>query len=84
MSFTRSKSPRLEPLKRDESTDFYETEGAEKKTATRSPSALFFSSKKKSFVQAAADKNKVPGSGTYKISDKAYKMLSPSPGARKR
>ena len=82
--FAGCKSPRLEPLKRNESTDFYETEDAAKRTTTKSPSAQFLKGKKKSFAQAAAEKNKVPGAGTYKISDKAYKMLSPSPGARKR
>ena len=65
-------------------TDFYETENAAKKTATKSPSAQFLKGKKKSFAQSAAEKNKVPGAGTYKISDKAYTMLSPSPGGRRR
>ena len=51
MLFDRSKSPRLEVPKRDESTtDFYELEQASKKTNRRSPSAMFFSSKKKSFA----------------------------------
>jgi len=37
--FPSCKSPRLEPLKRNESTDFYETENAAKRTTTKSPSA---------------------------------------------
>ena len=82
--FGTHKTPRLSPLKRNEATDFYETEQAAMKTKSKSPSASFLKSKKKSFVQSTAEKNKIPGAGTYKISDRAYTMLSPAPGARKR
>jgi len=37
--FGTNKSPRLQPLKRNEATDFYETEQAAIKTKAKSPSA---------------------------------------------
>lgn len=82
--FASGNTNRLSPLKRDESTDFYEIEKATEKLRIKAPSAAFMKTPKKSFAAASAEKNKVPGAGTYKISDKAYKMLSPSPGGRKR
>ena len=82
--FGQGKTERLSPLKRDDSTDFYETEKAKNALKAKSPSAAFMKTPKKSFAQATAERNKVPGAGAYKISDKAYKMLSPSPGGRRR
>lgn len=61
----KGQSPRLQPIKRNEATDFYETEQASIRTKAKSPSASFLKSKKKSFVQMKAEKNKVPGAGTY-------------------
>ncbi len=84
IKFDLLKSPRLEPIKRTENTDFYETDKAAAYANKRAVAAGFSKSPKKSFAEMAAAKNKTPGVGNYKISDRSYKMLSPSPGGRKR
>ena len=84
IQFDKVKTGRLDPIKRLEQTDFYETNVAIKATQRLEPSNSFSKSPKASFAAQAAKKNKVPGAGAYKISDKAYRMLSPSPMARKR
>lgn len=81
--FSQIKSPRLEPLKRQSSQDYFDTVEAAKKTQKQAPLAEFSKAKKMSFVEHAATKNKVPGVGAYKT-DRAYTLLSPSPLARKR
>lgn len=84
IKFDVTKSPRLDAIKRTESTDFYEVEKAVAFSTKKAPTNAFSKSPKKSFAEISATKNKNPGVGNYKISDRAYKMLSPSPGGRKR
>ena len=76
-------SNRLSPLKRA-GGEFYETGKAFSRTKNKAPEFAFPKNSKKSFVQAQAEKNKVPGAGAYKIPDRTYKMISLSPLARKR
>ena len=84
IKFDARPTKRLDPIKRSEATDFYEIDKAAKVTLAKAPAAGFFKSPKNSFAEAAAAKNKVPGAGHYKITDRALKMLSPSPNARRR
>ena len=86
ISFSKGKTARLDKVVRNESMDFYETNDAVKATQQRkAPSVGFSKEQKRSFAEMAArKKTKVPGVGAYKISEKAFKMLSPSPMARKR
>ena len=84
IKFDQVKTARLDPIKRSEQTDFFETNKAVAACLPAAPKVGFSRSPKKSFAEAAAVKNKVPGVGNYKISDRAYKMLSPSPSARRR
>jgi hypothetical protein len=79
------KTDRLSPIKKLESTDFYETEKALKYASRKAAIIGFSKSPKRSFAEECAKRGlKNPGVGTYKIPDRTYKMLSPSPNARKR
>lgn len=85
VKFESKPTNRLDPIKRSESTDFFETSLAMKHTIAKAPVVGFLKGQKKSFAEEVAKKNmKIPGVGAYKISDRAYKMLSPSPTGRKR
>ena len=84
IKFDTGKTGRLDPIKRTEQTDFFETNAAVKAIKRTEPAPTFSKSPKKSFAELQSKKNKVPGAGAYKISEKAYTMLSPSPSARKR
>lgn len=83
--FDSTKTKRLEPIKKTDSTDFFEISNAAKLTVAKAPAIGFLKGPKKSFAEEMAKVQiKNPGVGTYKISDRAYKMLSPSPNGRKR
>ena len=86
IKFDSIKSGRLDPIKRDEAMDFYETNNASKNQSKvrNSPTYSLSKSPKASFAEQAAKRHKTPGVGAYKVSDRAYKMLSPSPGGRRR
>ena len=86
IKFDSLKTSRLDPIKRTENQDFYETGAAAVKMSSnrKAPAVGFLKSPKRSFAEEAAKRHKSPGVGTYKISDKCISMLSPSPGARKR
>lgn len=86
VKFDVVKSGRLDPIVRTEQQDFFETNNAAQKTSSnrKSPALTFAKTPKASFAEQVAKRHKTPGVGTYKISDRAYTMLSPTPGARKR
>ena len=85
VQFSSGPTTRLAPIKKTESNDYYETnEAAIKNTMKKSPLHSFSRQPKRSFAEQAAKAHKAPGVGAYKVSEKAYKMLSPSPMARKR
>jgi len=85
VKFQSMKTDRLTPIKKLDSQDFYETEKALKYALANSAIIGFSKSPKKSFAEECAKRSlKNPGVGTYKISDRAYKMLSTSPTARRR
>ena len=86
IKFDLVKSGRLDPIVRTEGTDYYETSNAAQKTSgvRKVPNNVFAKGVKQSFAEQAAKRHKSPGVGSYKISDRSYKMLSPSPGGRKR
>ena len=83
--FDNSKTKRLDPIKRSEAQDFFDTNAAAIKTKITAPAIGFSREAKKSFAsQAAAKQKNIPGVGAYKISDRTFKLLSPSPMARRR
>ena len=86
MKFDQCKTGRLDPIKRTEQQDFFDTAEAVKATSTLipGPSVGFTKENKHSFAAMAAKHHKVPGAGTYKISDKAFNYISYTSTGRKR
>ena len=86
IKFESGKTGRLDPIKRtaENQTDFYNVGDASKATMMKSPINSFSKSPKKSFAEQAASRNKMPGVGSYKVTERSFKMLSPSPNARRR
>ena len=81
--FGTVKSLRTDAIRKEHSTDYFETREAHKKSTHRAPTTVFSKGKKISFAEEYAKRHKAPGAGEYKT-EKAYAMISTSPVGMKR